>query len=117
MNDSLDTEKADTRETSRLSLNRMGARELAGKMAEILDVVTHCHRQGMIDVSLTEIRDVYEATLCKRIDLNRVSARVYDLVNAGKLERQPVMRPCSKTGRMVHAVKAVAQQARLAGVA
>lgn len=117
MSDSLDTAKPDTRDSSRLSLKRMGARELAGKMAEILDVVAHCHRQGMADVSLTEIRDVYEAMLSKRIDLNRVSARVYDLVNAGKLERLPDLRPCSKTGRLVHPVRAVPQQARLAGVA
>jgi hypothetical protein len=110
---SLDT-KVDTMDSSRLSYDSMGVRVIAGKMAEILDIVVHCHREGLTDLSLSEIQQAYEAKNGKRIDLNRVSARVYDLVQAKKLERIEQLRPCKVTGRRVHPVKAIAQQARLA---
>lgn len=105
--------RVDTMDSSRMSFESMGPRALAGKMAEILDIIIHCHREGLTDLSLSEIQQAYEARLNKRIDLNRVSARVYDLVNAKKLDRIEQLRPCRVTGRKVHPVRAIAQQGRL----
>jgi hypothetical protein len=104
---------SNVRESSRLAKAAMSQRELAGRMAEIMEVLVAAHKGGAADMSLTEIRDAYESSTGKRIDLNRVSARVYDLVNAERVERLEKMRPCTRTGRMVHPVRVVPQQARL----
>ena len=70
-------------------------------------------RNGMPDMSLTEIRDTYERLHSRRIDLNRVSARVSDLVAAGRLQRREDTRPCSVTTKNIHPVFVPAHQARL----
>lgn len=102
-----------TLDTSAEALRSVGMREMAAKQREIFDVVLGCQRGGQPDMSLTEIRDTFERLHGRRIDLNRVSSRVSELVTAGRLVRTADTRPCSITGRPVHPVSVPAQQARL----
>jgi hypothetical protein len=102
-----------TLDTSSASLKQMGLREMAAKQKEIFDVVLARQREGQADMSLTEIRDAFESRHGRRIDLNRVSSRVSELVDAQRLERTQEPRACSISGRMVHPVYVPAHQARL----
>lgn len=102
-----------TLDTSAQSYRAIKPREMANKQAEIFDIVRACQREGQPDMSLTEIRDTFERVHNKRIDLNRVSSRVSELVAAKRLHRQQDARPCSVSGKQVHAVFVPATQARL----
>lgn len=100
-------------DTSAQSLAAVGWRNMARQQREIFDVVLAAQRNGARDMSLTEIRDAYERHHARRIDLNRVSARVSDLVTASRLSRRQDTRPCSVTQRNVHPVFVPEAQARL----
>ena len=102
-----------TLDTSSESWRSVGLREMAAKQREMFDVVRRSRLAGQPDMSLTEIRDTFERLHGRRIDLNRVSSRVSELVSAGRLTRTPDTRPCSITGRPVHPVSVPATQARL----
>lgn len=102
-----------TRDTSAAARDAFGWRRTARQQAEIFDIVLGAQRHGAIDMSLTEIRDAYERLHARRIDLNRVSARVSDLVTAGRLHRRQDTRPCSVSQRPIHPVFVPPEQARL----
>ena len=102
-----------TKDTSAQALEQVGWKKMAAQQREVFDVVLGCQRNGMPDMSLTEIRDTYERLHSRRIDLNRVSARVSDLVAAGRLQRREDTRPCSVTTKNIHPVFVPAHQARL----
>lgn len=102
-----------TVDTSSAAYTGMGLRKLAAQQQEVLDVVLGLQRQGRSDCSLTEIRDAYELRFSKRIDLNRISARVYDLVNAHRLVRAVDTRACTVSKKLIHPVYAPARQERL----
>ena len=103
-------ERVNTLDTQSAALHRMGFKALSASLAAVFDVVVAGHRSGASDMSLTEIRDLYERMHGKRIDLNRVSARVSNLVTSGRLMRKQAPRPCSVTKHAVHPVFAPAQQ-------
>lgn len=111
-----DTQRVDTRDTSRAALDALSPKKLAAKTAEIMEVVKRLHQTGEHDASLSEIQRAFEHWNERRIDLNRVSARVYDLVQAQQLERIKETRPCKVTGRLIHAVRVIPKQSRLQGV-
>lgn len=100
-------------DTSAQALDEFGLKKMARQQAEIFDVVLRAQRNGALDMSLTEIRDAYERLHSKRIDLNRVSARVSNLVAAGRLVRRQDTRPCSVSQRSVHPVFVPETQARM----
>jgi len=50
----------DTQISSSESFKQLSPKKLAAKMAEILDVVSMCHRAGLPDLSLSEIQQAYE---------------------------------------------------------
>lgn len=102
-----------TMDTSAQALQQFGFKAMAKQQKEIFDVVLGCQRNGMPDMSLTEIRDTYERLHGKRIDLNRVSARVSNLVAAHRLTRRQDTRLCSVSNRRVHPVYVLEQQVRL----
>lgn len=105
--------RVSTVDTSAEALQALGLRGRQKQLRAVYDVVLACQRGGVQDMSLTEIRNEFERRHSTRIDLNRVSARVYDLCNMGWLQRREDTRPCSVTGRNVHAVFVPAKQARL----
>lgn len=107
------TARVDTRDTSSAALAQVGLRKMAKQQQEIFDVILGAQRNGSDDLSLTEIRDLYERVHGKRIDLNRVSARVSDLIGARRIERKQDTRPCSVTGRPIHPVFVPPTQPRL----
>ena len=102
-----------TLDTSAQSYRAIGLRAMAAKQLEIYNIVKGCQIGGQPDMSLTEIRDTFERLHGVRIDLNRVSSRVSELVAAKRLHRQQESRACSVSGRQVHAVLVPATQARL----
>ena len=103
-----------TLDTSSDAFQALGLKAMARQQHAIFDVVLGCQRSlGVRDMSLTEIRDAYERRHGKRIDLNRVSARVSNLVAMQWLARRTDTRPCSISGRQVHPVYVPEKQARL----
>lgn len=102
-----------TLDTSAASFEALGLKKMARQQQAIFDVVLACQRSGAHDLSLTEIRDAYERKHSQRIDLNRVSARVNNLVAAQRLSRRAETRDCSVSGRPVHPVFVPEKQARL----
>lgn len=102
-----------TRVTSAQALDEFGLRKRQKQLRAVFDVVLACQQAGAQDMSLTEIRNEFERRYNTRIDLNRVSARVYDLVAMQWLERRKDTRPCRVTGRNVLPVFVPAKQARL----
>lgn len=102
-----------TLDTQSASLQAVGLKKLARQQQEILDVVVACCESLTGDMSLVEIQDAYERINGRRIDVSRVSARVSNLVAAGRLGRREDTRPCSKTGRPIHPVFPPQKQARL----
>ncbi len=102
-----------TLDTSSEAFRSVGLKKLARQQQEIYDIVKIAHEMGRINCSLTEIRDLYESTYLKRIDLNRVSARVSDLVSAQRLARTLDTRPCSITKKNIHPVFVPLKQARM----
>ena len=106
-------ERVSTLDTQSDSLRAIGLKRLARSQQEILDVVLSSCEPLMGDMSLVEIQDAYERINGRRIDVGRVSARVSNLIAAGRLDRREATRPCSKTGRPVHPVFPPQKQARL----
>lgn len=106
-------ERVSTLDTSSAALAGMGLVKMARSLQEIFDVVAVGMRRGRADMSLTEIRDLYEEINHKRIDLNRVSARVSNLIAAKRLSRKPDTRPCAISGKPVHPVYIPPSQPRL----
>jgi hypothetical protein len=102
-----------TKDTSAQALEQIGWRKMAAQQREVFDIVLACQRNGQQDMSLTEIRDTYERVHGKRIDLNRVSARVSDLIAAKRLQRKEDTRACSVSGKNIHPVFVPPHQARL----
>ena len=76
-----------TLDTQSASLQQLGLRGLSRSLSEVFDVVHLGIVRGAYDMSLTEIRDLYEQLHGRRIDLNRISARVSDLITAQRLAR------------------------------
>ena len=102
-----------TLDTSAAALEALGLKRMARQQQVIFDVVLDCQRSGVRDMSLTEIRDAYEAKHGQRIDLNRVSARVSNLVASQRLARRVDTRPCTVSERAVHPVYVPEKQVRL----
>lgn len=101
-------------DTSAQALNQIGLRHLKGELDKIHDIVLTAQRHGVKDMSGREIQDRYERIYGRRIDSGTVSARCNGLITAKRLERCLVTRPCTVTGKDIHPVRVVAQQACLA---
>lgn len=102
-----------TIDTQSESLKSIGFKRIGQQMQDVLEVIRIGHESGAVNLSLTEIRDLYESTYLRRIDLNRVSARVFDLLKAERLVRSTDTRVCSVSGKNVHPVYMPLKQARL----
>lgn len=102
-----------TLDTSADSLKAFGIKRLSKQQQAIHDVVSQAARHGVVDMSLNEIRDRYEATHGQRIDVGRVSARVSELVAAGRLVRATIHRDCLVTKHKCLPVSVPAKQAPL----
>lgn len=105
--------RVSTLDTSAAAFEALGLKKMGRQQQAIFDVVLACQRNGARDMSLTEIRDAYERAHSVRIDLNRVSARVSNLVAGRRLLRRADTRSCSVSGHRVHPVYVPEQQARL----
>ena len=99
--------------TSAEALSQLKPRELARQQRELLECVVAAMRHGAQDLTRTELRDFYERTYGRRIDSNRVSARVIELLRAGRLHVRAQARTCSVTKRQVEALYVTPEQQRM----
>lgn len=107
-------ERVNTLDTSSAALRAVGVRAMSRSLQEVYDVIALGMRRGRVDMSLQEIQELYESTNPgKRMDLNRVSARVADLVAAKRVVRKADTRPCSRSGKPIHPVFIPPSQPRL----
>lgn len=104
---------AGTLDTSSESLRALAPKKLARQQQEIYDVVLGAQRNGRPDCSLAEIREAYERLYGKRIETGRISARVADMVAAGRLCKREDTRRCGITSRNIRPVYVPEQQARM----
>ena len=80
----------------------------------IESVVVVAMRTGAADLSMREIQAGLQSRFDMRLDLSTISARVNELVTAGRLLRDKTYtRPCLVTGVGVHPVSAPLEQVRM----
>jgi hypothetical protein len=80
----------------------------------IESVVVVAMRSGATDLSMREIQAGLLSRFDMRLDLSSISARVNELVAAGRLLRDKTYtRPCRVTGAGVHPVCAPMEQVRM----
>lgn len=106
------TERA-TLDTSGEALRRLQGRAQAEQAQRVLEAVRVCLLRGRPDASLSEIQAAYEARFERRIDKSGVSARVNELVAAGRLVRLEERRLCSISHASVRPVTMPMRQERL----
>jgi hypothetical protein len=111
----MQTQQANTAQTSAQALNALGPRNVKRKLDQIHDICIAAQRNGRGDMSGKEIQHQYEFVHAQRIDASIISARVNDLIAAGRLERCAIARMCLITGREIHPVRVPATQSRLVG--
>ena len=86
--------RAGTVETSAQALNAIGMDKRKTNADKVIDIVVACQRNGVRDMSRGEIRDQMELVHGRRFDSGWVSARVKELIDAKRLERVVIRRPC-----------------------
>lgn len=80
---------------------------------DVFQVISKACAAGRKDLSLREIKQAYQDTFSRDIDVSTVAARVNALVKAERLLRATVSRPCSWSGRYVMPVRVAPVQAAL----
>jgi hypothetical protein len=88
-----------------------GKRDITRK--RLLDVVIQAHRDGRRDLTAREIGELYLAACGDYLPPNEVSARIAELLKAGRLVRGDRRRPCSVTQINVLTVLVPARQGEL----
>lgn len=100
--------------TSIEAISRLSTPKRKSKSDLIESVVVVAMRSGAADLSMREIQAGLESRFDMRLDLSTISARVNELVTAGRLLRDKTyVRPCRITGVGVHPVSAPMEQVRL----
>lgn len=100
-------------DTSAQSLRSIRAREMGKRQKEVFDIVLGAQRNGAGDLSRSEIREACERVYGRRFENALVSARVNELIAAGRLVQREEVRACGVTGNNIHAVYVPEKQARL----
>lgn len=102
-----------TKEASFLALGQMGLLGLKSSADDIYLVIAAACRAGVHDLTRREIRNLAEQRFERRIDDSWISARVFTLVDSGRVLERPDNRVCTVTGNMVGAVYVVMKQQRM----
>jgi hypothetical protein len=93
---------------------QISARRKKSKADLIESVVVVAMRSGAADLSMREIQAGLETRYDLRLDLSTISARVNELVSAGRLLRdKTITRPCRVTRVGIHPVCAPLEQVRM----
>ena len=94
--------------------SRLSNTKRKSKSDLIESVVVVAMRSGAVDLSMREIQAGLQSRFEMRLDLSTISARVNELVTAGRLLRDKnYTRPCRVTGVGVHPVCAPLEQVRM----
>ena len=81
--------------------------------ATICNIICSIVATANESLSLREIQAKYNGFFNANIDVSTVSARVNELVTAGRLERTAPVRKCNFSGKTIHPVSVVPVQLRL----
>ena len=99
--------------TSREALARLSQPGKNTQGDDVFEVISKACAAGRKDLSLREIKHLYQDRFSRDIDVSTVAARVNVLVKAERLLRVAVSRPCSLSGRAVMPVRVAPCQAVL----
>jgi hypothetical protein len=117
----VDQMKSNVLDTSIDAYYSMPNQKKKGQADRIEAVVLYlCAGTVNADCSLREIKRVYDRNFAHEygeIDAGTVSARVNELIAAGRLERLETIRKCSKSGAGIHPVRPAPKQHSLFGMA
>lgn len=102
-----------SREASARALDQVGIRGRKTQLDEVMDIVRGAQMHGAESLTRREIRQRWERLSSKRIDTSTVSARVNDLLAAGRLVASQEPRICNVTGKLVTTVFAPRKQGGL----
>jgi hypothetical protein len=95
-------------DTSIAAYRSMPVKQLATQADRICNLVKNYCGMGGDNLSLKEIKDMYNKAFCLTrpdIELSTISARVNALVAAKRLERLETTRKCSISGVSIHPVR------------
>jgi hypothetical protein len=87
--------------TSRQALARLSQPGKNTQGDDVFEVISKACAAGRKDLSLREIKHLYQDAFSVDIDVSTVSARVNVLVKAKRLVRDPVPRPCTLSGVLI----------------
>lgn len=100
--------------TSRQQLQRLSLTRRKSMTDEIELTIRMAHHRGLKDMSMQEVQHDLEQRLEHRIELSTISARVNELVSAGRVLRDKERtRPCTRSKADIHPLSIPPTQARL----
>lgn len=101
-------------DTSREAITGMSLRRRKLLTDEVANAIAQLLRAGHADVSMREIQRHMEVHMGRRIDVSSISGRVNELEAAQRVHRDRMRtRPCTVTGKGVHPLTMVPEQARM----
>lgn len=105
--------KHSTKEASYVALGQLGLMGIKTSADDVYLVIASAIRAGAVDVTRREVQVLFERRFERRMDANLISARVNELVTAGKVLERKEDRICTVTGNKVGALYVVMKQTRM----
>ena len=105
--------KHNTKEASYVALGQLGLKGIKTSADDVYLVIASAIRAGAVDVTRREVQVLFERRFERRMDANLISARVNELVTAGKVLERKEDRICTVTGNKVGALYVVMKQTRM----
>lgn len=105
--------KHSTKEASYVALGQLGLKGIKTSADDVYLVIASAIRAGAVDVTRREVQVLFERRFERRMDANLISARVNELVTAGKVLERKEDRICTVTGNKVGALYVVMKQTRM----
>ncbi len=98
-----------TENTSASAFQAIGKGRKANMHDKVMDICVAAHRNGVADLTASEVVDRYLLVHGVRIKDGAMSGRISELVADGRLEKLPA-RVCTSSGNRAKPVRVVAQQ-------
>ena len=105
--------KHDTKDASYLALSQLGLMGIKTSADDVFLIIAGACKAGALDVTGREIQALYERRFERRIESGTISARVNELIAAGRIFRRHEPRICTRTQKMAHPVYVVMKQVRM----
>lgn len=105
--------KHNTKEASFVALGQLGLLGIKTSADDVYLVIASAIRAGAVDVTRREVQVLFERRFERRMDANLISARVNELVTAGRVFERKEDRICTVTGNKVGALYVLMKQTRM----